>query len=95
MASAAKSRVAAAGELVLDHVGHFVPDLDAAGELLAKLGFFATPVSHHQANGRPAGTANRCVMLPEGYLEILAPTLDTPNAARARSYMGATRACIS
>jgi hypothetical protein len=72
---------------VLDHVGHFVPDLEAAGELLGKLGFFSTPVSHHQANGQPAGTANRCVMMREGYLEILAPTLDTPNAARVRSWM--------
>ena len=72
---------------MLDHVGHFVPDLEAAGELLAKLGFFSTPVSHHQANGQPAGTANRCVMMREGYLEILAPTLDTPNAARVRNWM--------
>ncbi len=79
----------AAGELFLDHVGHFVPDLEAAGELLDRLGFFATPVSHHQANGKPGGTANRCVMLEEGYLEILAPTLDTPSAERVRRYMKA------
>ena len=32
------------GDLVLDHVGHFVPDLDAAAKVLAELGFFATPV---------------------------------------------------
>lgn len=66
-----------------------MPDLDAAGKLLADLGFFSTPISHHQANGKPGGTANRCVMLESGYLEILAPTLDTPNAARVRRYMKA------
>lgn len=75
------------GDLCLDHVGHFVPDLDAAGALLEKLGFHSTPVSVHQVSGRPAGTSNRCVMLREGYLEILAPTLDTPNARRVRARM--------
>ncbi|HEX5476255.1 MAG TPA: VOC family protein [Burkholderiales bacterium] len=75
------------GELVLDHAAHFVQDLEAAAELLRKLGFAPTPVSNHQVSGQPAGTANRCVMLGEGYLEILAPTLDTPNADRVRNYM--------
>ncbi len=75
------------GNLCLDHVGHFVPDLEAAGKLLHELGFHATPVSVHQVAGKPAGTSNRCVMLEEGYLEILAPTFDTPNARRVRSSM--------
>lgn len=75
------------GDLVLDHVAHFVPDLDQAGALLEKLGFVASPVSHHQANGKPAGTSNRCLMFEQGYVEILAPTLDTPNAARVRAHM--------
>ncbi|MBV8032378.1 MAG: VOC family protein [Betaproteobacteria bacterium] len=77
----------APGALVLDHVGHFVRDLDAAARLLEALGFSPTPVSHHVANGKPAGTSNRCVMLEEGYLEILAPTMDTPNAERIRRSM--------
>jgi hypothetical protein len=72
---------------VLDHVAHFVPDLDAAGALLEQLGFAPTPVSHHQVQGKPAGTSNRCLMLPEGYIEILAPTADTPNARRVRERM--------
>lgn len=76
---------------MLDHVGHFVPDLDAAAALLSRLGFFATPVSHHVANGEPAGTSNRCVMLSQGYLEILAPTLDTPHAQRVRERMALYR----
>jgi hypothetical protein len=76
-----------AGELCLDHFGHFVPDLAAAAAVWEKLGFRVTPVSEHQVGGRPAGTSNRCVMLAEGYLELLAPTLDTPNAARVRARM--------
>ena len=76
-----------AGTLVLDHVAHFVPDLGAAGELLEALGFVPTAVSHHRIGGKPAGTSNRCLMLREGYIEILAPTLDTPNAKRVREHM--------
>lgn len=75
------------GELVLDHVAHFVPDLDAAASVWQKLGFEVTPVSQHQVGGKPAGTSNRCVMLDEGYIEILAPTHDTPNAQRVRERM--------
>jgi hypothetical protein len=37
--------------------------------------------------GKPAGTSNRCVMLEQGYLEILCPKLDTPPARRARNLM--------
>jgi hypothetical protein len=77
----------APGDLVLDHVAHFVPDLGAAGALLEKLGFAPTPVSNHEVSGKPAGTANRCLMLERGYIEILAPTLDTPNAQRVRAHM--------
>ena len=80
-----------AGELVLDHLGHFVPDLDAAAAVWEKLGFRVTPVSHHEVSGKPAGTSNRCVMLEEGYLELLAPSkedaTDTPNAQRVRERM--------
>ena len=75
------------GELCLDHLAHFVPDLGAAAAVWEKLGFAVTPVSHHEVGGKPAGTSNRCVMLEEGYLEILAPTLDTPNAQRVRDRM--------
>jgi hypothetical protein len=77
----------APGDLVLDHVAHFVPDLAAAGALLEKLGFAPTPVSNHEVAGKPAGTANRCLMLERGYIEILAPTLDTANAQRVRAHM--------
>jgi hypothetical protein len=75
------------GDLFLDHVGHFVPDLAAAGRLAESLGFVVTPESAHRAQGAPAGTSNRCIMLEQGYIEILAPTLDTPNAKRVRDFM--------
>jgi hypothetical protein len=52
-----------------------------------KFGFAVTPVSHHQVDGKPAGTSNRCVMFEQGYIEILAPMLDTPNAQRVRDRM--------
>ena len=86
------------GELCLDHLGHFVPDLDAAAAVWEKLGFRVTPTSVHQVSGKPAGTSNRCVMLEEGYLELLAPTTDTPNAQRVRDrmklFVGVHLACL-
>jgi hypothetical protein len=86
------------GRLFLDHVAHFVPDLGAAGALLESLGFAVTPPSAHVTQDGPAGTSNRCVMLGEGYLEILAPTADAPNAQRTRKsmrrYRGVHLACF-
>jgi hypothetical protein len=75
------------GDLVLDHVAHFVPDLEAAAQALEKLGLVVTPESAHRTQHGPAGTSNRCVMLERGYIEILAPTTDTPNAQRVRERM--------
>ena len=75
------------GELCLDHVAHFVPDLQAAASALEKLGLIVTPESAHRTQHGPAGTSNRCLMLENGYVEILAPTLDTPNARRVRERM--------
>ena len=76
-----------AGEQCLDHIAHFVPDLGAAAAVWETLGFKVTPTSHHQVSGKPAGTSNRCVMLEQGYIELLAPTMDTPNAQRVRARM--------
>lgn len=78
------------GDLFLDHVAHFVPDLDAAAAVLETLGFAVTPLSVHVTPQGPLGTSNRCVMLEEGYIELLAPRPDqglrlacfgTPDAA--------------
>lgn len=84
-------QVPAPGKLVLDHVAHFVPHIDSASTALAQLGFTVTPFSaqsHRLEPGGPlvaAGTGNRCVMLKQGYLEILTPTADTPAANQLRT----------
>jgi len=87
----AEKQKPAPGELYLDHVAHFVPDLGAAARVAESVGFVVTPESAHRAQGAPAGTSNRCIMLEEGYIEILAPTLDTPNARRVREHMARYR----
>ena len=87
----ARAQIPAAGELVLDHVAHFVPHVDAASEALEKLGFTLTPFSEQSHRAEPggplvpAGSGNRCVMLREGYLEFLTPTGDTPIAGQLRT----------
>lgn len=87
-----------AGELCLDHLGHFVPDLDAAAAVWEKLGLKVTPVSVHRISGKPSGTSNRCVMFEQGYIELLAPTLRTAHAKRVRAlmkrYRGVHLACL-
>ena len=70
----------------LDHVGWFVPEMDALAGTMEKLGFILTPfVAQHNADPKggppiPAGTGNRCAMLERGYLEFLSavPGVDTP-----------------
>lgn len=64
------------GEVFLDHVGWFVPDMAAAGRKFERLGFLLTPYMEHRnattdGGSVPSGTANRCAMLERGYLEIL------------------------
>lgn len=85
--NAAERQRPPAGELYLDHLAHFVPDLGAAARVFESLGFEVTPEAAHRAQGGPAGTSNRCVMLEEGYIELLAPAMDTPNAQRVRERM--------
>ena len=76
------------GEIFLDHVGWFVPDMDAAAAAFSRLGFELTSfVAHTNADPVggppvPAGTGNRCAMLARGYIEILTavPGIDTPLA---------------
>jgi Glyoxalase-like domain len=86
------------GQLFLDHVSHFVPDLEKAGALLEQLGFVVTRISAQVTQDGPAGTSNRCVMLADGYIEMLSPTADTSNARRLkksmRRYRGVHLACF-
>ncbi|MDB5867341.1 MAG: hypothetical protein JWO70_5147 [Betaproteobacteria bacterium] len=89
----AAAQVPSAGELTLDHVAHFVPDIGAASAALERLGFTLTPFSeqsHRLEPGDPpipAGTGNRCVMLERGYLEFLTPFAETPVADQLREAM--------
>ena len=73
-----------AGEIFLDHVGHFVRDPQAAAQALARAGFAPAPLSV-QVNPDPAGgppqltgTGNVTAMFTRGYLEVLFKTADTP-----------------
>lgn len=66
------------GTLRLDHVAHFVPDIDAAAAALEGLGLVLTPLSAQTTRtdtgaSVPACTASRCVMLEDGYLQFLTP----------------------
>jgi len=87
--SAASRQRPARGSLVIDHVAHWVPDAAAAEAELRRLGFAPTPFSAQSTGDPPvpAGTGNHCAMLERGYLEFLAPTADTPNAATLRAGM--------
>lgn len=80
------------GEIFLDHVAHFVPELDRASALLERIGFRLTPFTE-QRNRTPeglvsAGMANRCVMLREGYLEFLTAVGDTELARQFHAATG-------
>ena len=82
-----------AGEAIyLDHLAHWVPDIHAASALLDRLGFLLTPYAEHvHADGGrpvPAGSANQCIMLEAGYLEVLTPIGDTPIAEEVRAALG-------
>ncbi len=97
----AQGQVPPAGGLVVDHVAHFVPDLDAAASVLAAMGFALTPLSEQRNTAPdgvevPAGAANRCAMLARGYLEFLTPMgvpgrPETPIAAELRAAMARHR----
>jgi hypothetical protein len=78
--------------IYLDHLAHWVPDIHAASALLDRLGFLLTPYAEHvHAHGDrslPAGSANQCIMLEAGYLEVLTPIGDTPIAEEVRAALG-------
>ncbi|MDD9913493.1 MAG: VOC family protein [Rhodospirillaceae bacterium] len=66
-------------EIFYDHIGYFVPDLDAAGAQLEKLGFQVSGINT-QYNENAAGelvltgTSNKLVKLTRGFVEVLAAT---------------------
>jgi hypothetical protein len=77
-------------EIFLDHLGIFVPEFETSASALERLGFLLTPLAIHESALQPGapltrlGTANRCAMLREGYIEMLGPLGDTPMALHVR-----------
>ena len=74
----AERQLPLAAETFLDHVGHFVPDADAASRALTRAGFAPAPKSIQMADGQLTGTGNVTAMLERGYIEVLFKTADTP-----------------
>src|SRR5579872_1164412 len=64
-------------DVALDHVGVVTRDLAALAGQYERLGFTLTPLAR-QADGR---IGNRCAMLRQGYIELLA--VADPNAISA------------
>jgi Glyoxalase-like domain len=87
----------AGAQIFLDHIGCFVPDVEAARHALARAGFAPTPVSLQvnpdPAGGpaRPTGTGNVTAMLSQGYIEVLFKASDTPLAAELNTAMARYR----
>jgi hypothetical protein len=81
--SQADRQLPLAGEIFLDHVGHFVRDVETASRALARAGFAPTPpsiqVNPDAAGGAPrlTGTGNVTAMFSRGYIEVLFKTADT------------------
>ncbi len=77
-----------AGEIFLDHTAFFVPAMDMAAASLEQCGFrlteFTIQTNREGDKTVPSGTGNRCAMLRNGYLEILAATSDTPLSAQLK-----------
>ncbi|MCC7048484.1 MAG: VOC family protein [Alphaproteobacteria bacterium] len=93
--SAADKQVPGPGGIALDHVAHWVPDIEPASRRMEQLGFTLTPYSSQRLPPKPgdapapAGTGNRCIMLGEGYIEVLGVEkgAETPNAKALREGM--------
>ena len=75
----------------LDHVGVGVRDLASAARTYERLGFTLTPYACHAGAVAPGGptvpraTGNRCAMLKEGYIELIAivdPALPSGDMAK-------------
>lgn len=84
------------GQIFLDHVGWFVPDMDVASLSFNRLGFPLTPFTVHmneQPDGSrvPSGTANRCAMIRRGYLEVLTRVPEVESAITEQMDAGLAR----
>lgn len=70
--------------LPVDHVIVLVADLEAAGGAFEAAGFQVTPTALHSA---AMGTANRCVMLNDSYVEIMGIVAETEANATWRKLL--------
>lgn len=61
-------------KLPIDHLVILVQELSAAGTAFEAAGFQVTPETRHSA---AMGTANRCVMLDDTYIELMAIVTET------------------
>ncbi len=94
-AASSPQQLPAKGEIFLDHVGWYVPDLDRVADSFGRLGFPLTPYSIHgdrdPGTGRiiAQGSANRLALLERGYLEFLTDVegVETPVSKHLRSEM--------
>jgi Glyoxalase-like domain len=91
--SEADRQLPIAGEIFLDHVGHFVRDPEAATRALVRAGFAPTPVSiqiNPAPDGAPrlTGTGNTTAMFARGYIEALFHTADTSLGRELLAAMG-------
>src|SRR6516164_7541753 len=84
-------------EIFLDHVAHFVDDVEAATRALVRVGFAPTPISI-QVNPDPAGSAPRLTgtgnvtaMFANGYIEVLFKTANTSLVAEMETAMARYR----
>ncbi|WP_022728680.1 VOC family protein [Fodinicurvata sediminis] len=75
------TQLPARNQIFLDHVAHFVPSLEDASAAMEAAGFVLTPFTRQQNRTPegmvPSGMANRCIMLDEGYIELLTAVSET------------------
>ena len=79
-------------EIFYDHIGYFVPDLDAAGGQLEKLGFQVSGINiqyNENAAGELGltGTSNKLVKLNRGFVEVLAATSESALADQLKQML--------
>lgn len=83
------AQLPARDQIFLDHVAHFVPALPEAAAALEAAGFVLTPYTRQQNRTPeglvPSGMANRCVMLEEGYIELLTAVSETELSQQFRA----------
>ena len=77
--------------LSLDHVGIAGSDLDQLATTYERLGFALTPIARHSGRRTPDGpivpfgTGNRCAILRDGYIELIA-VIDAENLANSPEF---------